>query len=62
MARKIRNSEITRISGDLKQVINQIKAKYISEGKQPPTNTQITKDLAKRIRDGGKFNDLFIRL
>lgn len=50
MARKIRSSEIVRISGKLKKKINEIKAAYILQGKTPPTTSQITEKLAENMK------------
>ena len=45
----IRNSKQVRTHKDLLEIINFVRAKYIMEGKRPPSNTKITRVIAKEI-------------
>lgn len=59
MARKV-NAPI-RIHGDLREILNFIRVKYIMEGKKPPSMTSITKVMAKKINKEELLEDVFIK-
>lgn len=50
-----------RVSRELKQIINYVKARYLLAGKTPPSGTEITKIIAKKIKKEELLSDAFIR-
>jgi len=59
MARKV--TVPIRPSREFKEIINFIRAKYIIEGKKPPSVASITKVIATKVNKEEIFNDCFIR-
>ena len=52
----------TRVDKELLKIINFIRIEYLKRNKKPPTNAQITKIIAKRIKKEEILKDEFIRL
>lgn len=52
---------LIRSSREFKDVINYIKAKYLLEGKHPPTTAEITKMIARKVNKEEVFKDEFIK-
>jgi len=50
-----------RVSPEMKKLINQIRARYLLEGRNPPSITRITEMIAKRINQEELLRDEFIK-
>ena len=50
-----------RVSPEMKKLINQIRARYLLEGKNPPSITRITAMIAKKINQEELLKDEIIR-
>lgn len=50
-----------RVSKQLKDIINYVRAKYILEGKKPPSTSKITQMIAKRIDKEELLRNEFVR-
>ena len=50
-----------RVAPELVQTINYIRAKYMLEGRQPPSITEITRRIARKIKKEDLLKDEFIR-
>jgi hypothetical protein len=61
MARKVRKTEVTRISGEMKNLINRLKARYLMSGRTPPTTSQITKVIATKTNEEELWYDIKIK-
>lgn len=55
-------SSLIRTHKDFKKIINMIRAKYMLEGKTPPTTSKITQIIAKDIDTDKLLGKEFIRL
>ena len=55
------NSRPTRVSKELMEIINFVRAKYIMEGKPAPRIAYITRVIAKRIDKEDILHDMLIR-
>ena len=51
-----------RVSKDFQLLVNQIKAKYLLEGRQPPSTARISQIIAKKIKKEDILDDDFIKL
>ena len=56
-----RGSPAIRVSNEMKEIINYIKAKYLLEGKTPPSSRTITKAIAKKVDKDRLLQDDFIK-
>ena len=54
-------TQLIRSSPELKKIINTIRAKYILDGKKPPTTAKITKIIAKNVDAEKLFRSEMIR-
>jgi len=55
-------TSLIRAHQDFKKIVNMVRAKYILEGKTPPTTAKITKIIANDIDAEKLFGREFIRL
>lgn len=60
MAKQI--TRLMRTSPEFRKIVNFVRAKYILAGKVPPTNSQITRMIAKKINQEELLRDEFIPL
>jgi len=56
----VRNSPM-RVSPEMKKLVNFIRAKYILDGKTPPSCTRITKMIANKVKKEDLLRNEFIR-
>lgn len=57
----MRRSVHIRTSKELQEIINFIRAKYILEGRKPPSVREITKRIAKHVNKEKLWQDEFIK-
>lgn len=55
-------SSLIRAHQDFKKIVNMVRAKFILEGKTPPTTSKITKIIARDIDAEKLLGKEFIRL
>lgn len=55
-------SSLIRAHQDFKRIVNMVRAKFILEGRTPPTTAKITKIIAKDVDTDKLFGKEFIRL
>ncbi len=55
------SSKLIRVDKDLMKIINTIRAKYIMEGKKPPTIANITKVIARDINAEELIRNVIIK-
>lgn len=57
----VSNSRLMRVDPEFSRIVNFVRAKYIMEGKKPPSATNITKVLAKGMNKEELLKDVFIK-
>ncbi len=55
-------SSLMRTHSDFKRIITAVRGRYLMEGKNPPTCTEITKFIARDVSDEEIFRRMVIRL
>lgn len=54
-------SQPMRVSPEMRKLVNQIRAKYLLEGRNPPSITKITEMIAKKINKEELLRNEFIK-
>ena len=57
----VKSNKAIRSSAEFRKIVNYIRAKYIMEGKSPPSTAKITKIIAKKINKEDLLRNEFIR-
>lgn len=55
-------SSHTRVSKELKEIINYIRAKYLLAGRKPPSSREITRRIARKVNKEKLWEDEFIKI